>query len=82
MHFEDDSGRGLWVFGEDEWDLFQHKCEGKQSEKWENDTCKAVLWTMNFDRKCRVWTIFGDGRVTDVDEGTEGKEARWNHTQQ
>ena len=41
-------------------------------EDWKNDTCEVGLWTIDFDWKSTVWS---DGRMTDVHEGTEGKGA-------
>ena len=59
MHFEDDSGCGLWVFGEDEWDLFQHKCEGKQGGGISSGFNGEFEWKWRYMKrwKMRKWYL-------------------------
>ena len=35
-------------------------------EGWENDTCEAGLWAIDFDWKCTVGAVAGNGIITDV----------------
>ena len=44
-------------------------------EDWENDTYKVGLWIIDLDWKSTVWTVAGDGRITDVDEEILAKVA-------
>ena len=40
-------------------------------EGWENDTCEAGLWAIDFDWKCTVGAVAGNGIITD---GCGGKD--------
>ena len=40
-------------------------------EHWANKTCEVGLWTIDLDWKGTMRTVSGDGRITDVGEGTQ-----------
>lgn len=44
-------------------------------EDWENDTCEVGLWTIHLYGKCNMWVVAWDGRIVDVDEGTDRESA-------
>ena len=52
-------------------------CESEEDtwgdEDWENRTHERRSGAIDLDWKCIVWTVAGNGRSTDVDEGAMDK---------